>query len=116
MKKLFFLLAFLSCFSGYAQNQDSLNTIFPKNTIFIDILGPGFINYDRIFYQKKRFKLSYRVGFGIAPHIYSIDTVSFEGGKIHDILQNIIQIGLGINLVFPCKLILCMENISILQK
>ncbi len=84
MKKLFFIFTFLSCFSSYAQKQDSLNAIFPKNTIFVDILGQGGLswNYDRIFYQKNRFKLSYRTGFGIFPHTYGIDTVTYQGGKI----------------------------------
>ncbi len=83
MKKLFFLFTFLSCLSGYAQNQDSLNAIFPKNTIFVDIFGQGTLswNYDHIFYQKKSYKISFRVGFAIFPHGYEIETRTFYQGK-----------------------------------
>ncbi len=83
MKKLIFLFIFIPYFSTYAQNQDSLNAVFPKNTIFVDMLGQGDLswNYDQIFYQKKRYKISYRLGFAVFPHGYEVETKTFYQGK-----------------------------------
>lgn len=84
MKNLL-LCVFFVCFSFVAvaqkrdykaeikQFQDSINKNFPKNTIYLELLGSGglySINYDRIFYQKNRFKFSYRLGGSITPLRY----------------------------------------------
>ncbi len=81
MKTTIFFLIFLIPFSLFAQKQDSLNAVFPKNSIFNTTLGLR-INYDRIFYQKDRFKISAEVGFSYGPSIQKMDTMTNGQGKL----------------------------------
>jgi len=74
MKNLFLIYVSLSFFLTTRlvaqETQLSLKQdIFPKNTFFVELAGnAGFsLNYDRIFYEKGRFKFSYRVGLGFLP-------------------------------------------------
>lgn len=81
MKNLFVCIFFFSLsFVAVAQKrdyhaeikqyQDSVNKNFPKNTVYLELAGSAItysINYDRIFYQKNKFKFSYRLGLSILP-------------------------------------------------
>ncbi|MDF1549687.1 MAG: hypothetical protein P1P88_17805 [Bacteroidales bacterium] len=66
---LLIFIALSICMSvnyGWSQQKDS--TFYSKNTTYVDFASKGAfysINYDKIFHQKKKFTLSYRIGFSI---------------------------------------------------
>lgn len=60
------ILSFFLLFMTLTFTLKSQTTIFPKHTIVLDaggIGGYGSLNYERTFFSKKDFFISYRVGF-----------------------------------------------------
>jgi hypothetical protein len=74
---IFFLIPGL-LFAQHRSNPQS----FRKNTVFIEILGNAgtySLNYDRLLYQSKGYKLAGRLGFSFFPKkTYNIQSMPFE--------------------------------------
>lgn len=113
MKRLFFLILLFVNVDAMAQKrdyyaefkhiQDSINKNFPKNTIYLELLGAGglySINYDRIFYQHKRLKLSYRIGLTSFLQYY---TDTSTGVPIENTKLIAFVVPLGLNLIHGRK-------------
>lgn len=61
----------LVLFAVPALAQNTVPPVTAKNTVFVEFLGNGGVyslNYDRIFFQRDRFKTSFRVGASLMPH------------------------------------------------
>ncbi len=72
MKTLFFSLLLIVSAQVFAQDSLSVKP-FPKNTIFVGLFQETItLNYDRIVYEKNKFKLSLRGGISIMP--YTVET------------------------------------------
>ena len=85
------------------QLKDTSN--ISKNTIYFEVLGNGGVysfNYDRIFFSKKLFKISGRVGASYIPpfvgysHVFTYPVeINFLYGK-----KNYLEVGIGYTSVF----------------
>lgn len=66
-----FSMLFLSAISNvYSQNWDDEGSLKGKGTVFIELLGNGSwysLNYDRVFYNRKRNALTWRAGLAYLP-------------------------------------------------
>lgn len=82
---VFLLLFFNSVSDGFSQKKDAESSLKGKGTVFIELLGnTGLysLNYDRVFYHKKRDALTWRAGLAYWPlgkDIINTGTMTFLG-------------------------------------
>ncbi len=110
MKKKYslFVLLFAFCLvSNWSVAQkDSTIIIVKKSAVYAQIFGLGFtsINYDRVFHQKNRYKLAYRIGIEASSLYLNVDkrvVVLAEINKLFGRRNHFFETGVGLNTQMP---------------
>lgn len=109
MKKIFkpliLLFAYFLISNSVIAQKDS-TTIVKKNVIYVQIFGLGgaSINYDRVFLQKPKYKMAYRVGVESVTFIRKNDNRLVALGELNVLLgkqNHFFETGIGFNTIFP---------------